>query len=73
MNINVSEFLKDFTTDLPDTIRAGEIIKLTYSADMKHISFFALYDSILPAEDIFAFEKTLEKRRQTAVNVEKLF
>lgn len=64
MNISISEFLKDFTADLPESIKDGDVIKLTYSADLKNIRLFAVYKDILPAEDIFAFEKTLEQALQ---------
>ena len=68
MNINISEFLKDFTSDLPESVRAGEVYRLTYSSDLKHISFYVHYEDILPAEDIFAFEKAME----TALQVERI-
>ncbi|MBQ8962044.1 MAG: PolC-type DNA polymerase III [Ruminococcus sp.] len=68
MDINISEFLKEFTSDLPEGVRAGQVFKLTYSSDLKHISFFVRYEDILPAEDIFAFEKAME----TALQVERV-
>ena len=68
MNVKISEFLKDFNAEIPDSVRDGEIFKLTYSEKLEHISFFALFQSVIPAEDIFTFEKSVE----SAVNVEQI-
>lgn len=68
MNVKISEFLKDFNAEIPDSVRDGEIFKLTYSEKLEHISFFALFQSVIPAEDIFTFEKAVE----SAVNVEQI-
>ena len=57
MNISLSEFLKEYCQEIPDTVRSGEIYKLTYSENLKHFSFFARFPAIVPPEDIFSFEK----------------
>ena len=64
MKINLAEFLKEFTTELPEAVRAGEIYKLTYSSDMKNISFFAEFPAVIQVEDIFSFEHTMESALQ---------
>ncbi len=64
MNINLAEFLKEFTAELPETVKAGEIYKLTYSNDLKHFGFYALFPQVLPAEEIFLFEHTMETALQ---------
>ncbi len=60
MNINLAEFLKDYGAEIPETVRGGEIYKLTYSDKLDHINFFAHFSDIVPAADIFAFEKAVE-------------
>ncbi|MBR2955124.1 MAG: PolC-type DNA polymerase III, partial [Ruminococcus sp.] len=47
--------------DIPDSVRAGRIYKLTYSEDLKNFSFFAEYGSIVPYSDISAFNAAVTK------------
>lgn len=68
MNINLAEFLKECRADIPQSIRSGEIFKLTYSEKLEHITFLARFEKIVPSDDIFAFEKALEE----AMKVEKV-
>ncbi|MBR6983583.1 MAG: PolC-type DNA polymerase III [Ruminococcus sp.] len=64
MNINIAEFLKEYTSELPEAVRSGEVYKITYSNDLKNIAFFALFPAVIPAEDIFSFEKLMETTLQ---------
>lgn len=59
MNINLDEFLKEYT-DIPENTKSGKIFRLVYSEKKDKITFFATFDKIVPCEDIFEFEKTLE-------------
>ncbi len=68
MNINLAEFLKDCGAEIPESIRCGEIFKITYSDKLDSITFYAHYDKIVPSEDIFAFEKAAEE----AIKIEKI-
>ncbi len=68
MNINLAEFLKDCGAEIPESIRCGEIFKITYSDKLDSINFFAHYDKIVPSEDIFAFEKAAEE----TIKIEKV-
>lgn len=68
MNINLSEFLKEFKAELPESLRSGEIFKITYSENLDRISFYVHYNEIVPVEDIFLFEKTIEN----TIKVEKV-
>ncbi|MDE5620542.1 MAG: PolC-type DNA polymerase III, partial [Ruminococcus sp.] len=68
MNINLSEFLKEYCSEIPESIRQGEIFKLTYSEKLDNINFFALFKKLVPSDDIFAFEKTIEN----AIKVDKI-
>lgn len=61
MNIKISEFLKDTEAEIPESICGGELYKLTYSEKMDAISLFARFPNIIPAADIFAFEKSVER------------
>ena len=68
MNIILAEFLKEYTAELPENVRSGEIYKITYGERLDSINFFAHFAQVVPAEDIFAFEKTVE----TALKVERV-
>ncbi len=61
MNVNLAEFLKEYNTEIPESIRCGEIFRLTYSDKLDHITFYANYEKLVPSEDIFVFEKTVEE------------
>lgn len=61
MDINLSDFLKEYCPDIPDSVRNGRIFKLTYSEDLKNFSFFAEYSSIVPYSDISAFNAAVTK------------
>ncbi len=61
MNINLAEFLKEYGPEIPESVRSGEIYKLTYSDKHDHINFFAHFNKLIPAEDIFSFEKAVEE------------
>ena len=60
MQIKLSEFLKEYNAEIPESIRDGEIYRLTYSEKLDHITFYANYDRFVPSDDIFAFEKAAE-------------
>jgi DNA polymerase-3 subunit alpha (Gram-positive type) len=68
MQIKISEFLKDYNIELPESILCGEIFKLTYSENLERIRFHAHFDSVVPSDDIFGFEKAVE----TAIKVEQV-
>ncbi|MDE6781481.1 MAG: PolC-type DNA polymerase III [Ruminococcus sp.] len=67
MGINLAEFLKEYT-EIPESTRSGDIFRLAYSEKMDRITFFSLFESIVPAEDIFSFEKTVEN----ALRIERI-
>ena len=60
MQIKLSEFLKEYNAEIPESIRDGEIYRLTYSEKLDNITFYANYDRLVPSDDIFAFEKAAE-------------
>ena len=59
MNIILSDFLKEYCNELPDSIGSGEIYKMTYSQDLRHFNFFARFSEYVMSNDIFSFENTL--------------
>ena len=61
MNINLAEFLSEYNAELPESVRGGEVFKLTYSENLEHISFFADFPAFVPADDIFSFEKAVSE------------
>lgn len=68
MNIKIAEFLKEYSAEIPESISGGEIFRLTYTEKLDKMRFFARFDSLIAAEDIFAFEKAVE----TALRVDTI-
>lgn len=68
MNINLSDFLKEYCCEIPDSVRNGRIFKLTYSENLKHFTFFAEFKNIVPYKDLFAFDSAVAK----AIEVESV-
>ncbi|MBQ6034349.1 MAG: PHP domain-containing protein, partial [Ruminococcus sp.] len=68
MQIKISEFLKEYISELPESVMNGEIFKLTYSENLESIRFHAHFDEVVPSDDVFAFEKAVE----TAIKVEQV-
>ena len=60
MQVKISEFLKDYSLELSESILNGEIFKLTYTENLENIRFHVHFDSLVPSDDIFAFEKAVE-------------
>ncbi|MDE6425236.1 MAG: PolC-type DNA polymerase III [Ruminococcus sp.] len=60
MNINLAEFLKEYT-EIPESTRCGEIFKILYSEKMDKMTFMAHFKKIVPSKDIFEFEKVVGK------------
>ena len=68
MQIKISEFLKEYISEFPESVMNGEIFKLTYSENLESIRFHAHFDEVVPRDDVFAFEKAVE----TAIKVEQV-
>jgi len=68
MQVKISEFLKEYTSELPESVLSGEIFKLTYTENLESIRFHARFDEVVPSDDIFAFEKAVE----AAIKVEQV-
>lgn len=65
MNVKISDFLKDIEAEIPESIRCGELFRLTYSDKMDKISLFARFEKLVPSSDIFAFERSIETAIRT--------
>ena len=68
MQVKISEFLKEFTSELPESVLGGEIFKLTYTENLENIRFHVHFDELVPSDDIFVFEKAVE----AAIKVEQV-
>lgn len=68
MKINLAEFLKECNTEIPESIRSGELFKITYTEKLDHMTFFANFDKLVPSADIFTFEK----KAAEAIKIESL-
>ena len=60
MEINLGQFLNEYSSVIPDSVRDGKIFKITHSKDFKRININADFQKVIPYEDIIAFEKNLE-------------
>ncbi len=60
MKVNLEEFLKEFTNEIPESIKNGDIYKITYTQKMDSISMYAVFPSLLEYNEIIGFEKNLE-------------
>lgn len=67
-DVKISDFLDEYCTDIPETVKNGIIIKITYSENMKNFGFFAVFDNIVPSKDIFLFESAVSK----AINADNI-
>ena len=68
MQVKISEFLKDYSLELPESLLDGEIFKLTYTENLENIRFHVHFEKLVPSDDIFAFEKAVE----AAIKVEQV-
>lgn len=59
--IRLGDFLSEYTNDIPEITKNGNIYKLTYSANLTEISFYVNFRDLIPYNDIISFEKHLEK------------
>ncbi len=59
--INLGEFLAEYTMEIPETVKSGQIYKLTYSASHTEIAFYVRFNNIVPYSDTVSFEKHLER------------
>ena len=65
MKVNLAEFLKDFCTEIPESISSGEVYRLTYTEDLKHFSIYADFTKLLEYEDILLFERAVREAVRT--------
>ena len=65
MDIKIKDFLKEYIPQIPESLADGEIFRLTYSEKLDHMTFFAHFQQLVPADDIFAFEKSVAEAVKT--------
>ena len=66
MNISLSEFLKEFNPEIPESLGQGEIFKITHSDNLRNIGVYARFAKLVPFDDMILFEKSM----QTALSAE---
>lgn len=59
MQVNLSEFLKEYCSEIPESMRNGSLFKITYSENLRKFSLYVHFDNIIKASDIINTEKTL--------------
>lgn len=60
MEINLGNFLSEYTSVIPDSIVNGKIFKITHSKNFKSITISADFENTVPFNDIISFEKGME-------------
>lgn len=60
MGINIEQFFSEYTSVIPDSIKSGIILKITYSKNFEKIKIYAKFEKTVLFSDITAFEKALE-------------
>lgn len=68
MKENLEKFLKDYEVEIPESIKNGDIYKITYTKKLSGITIYAVFPSLLEYADIIAFEKSME----SAVKLDKM-
>ncbi|MDE6671144.1 MAG: PolC-type DNA polymerase III [Ruminococcus sp.] len=58
MSIKLAEFFKEYT-EIPESTRDGEIIKIFYSDKMDKMTFMVSFSKLIPSDDILEFEKVV--------------
>ncbi|MBD5159579.1 MAG: PHP domain-containing protein, partial [Ruminococcus sp.] len=58
MSIKLAEFLKEYT-EIPESTRDGEIIKIFHSDKMDKMTFMVSFSKLIPSKDIFEFENVV--------------
>ena len=57
--INVLDFLKEFNIEIPEKISGGSIFKITYTGDLRAISFYIKFSELIDFESTLTFENNL--------------
>lgn len=60
MGVSLAEFLKEYSSVIPDSLKDGEMQKITYSENLMRINFFVGYDHVVRFCDVISFEKNIE-------------
>lgn len=68
MNVKLTEFLKEYDAEIPESVRDGELYKLTYTRKLDSISFYVYFQKQIDCNDIFSFEKSVE----AALKIDKI-
>ncbi len=64
--MKISEFLMEYKPEIPESVSAADILRLTYSENFDRLNFYVRADSIIPWEDIISFEHSVETTVNTA-------
>ena len=59
MKENLEKFLKDYEVEIPESIKNGDIYKITYTKKLSGITIYAVFPSLLEYAEINAFEKSM--------------
>ncbi len=57
--MNILEFLKEFNIDVPENISKGTIFKITYTGDMRTVSFYLRFSELIDFESTLKFENSI--------------
>jgi DNA polymerase-3 subunit alpha (Gram-positive type) len=68
MEVNITEFLKEYGVVIPENIKDGIIYRLTYSENLTRINFFVRFNKFIPFNSIIEFERNAA----IALNIDRI-
>ncbi|MCC8135771.1 MAG: hypothetical protein LIO40_03740 [Ruminococcus sp.] len=55
MNVKLTEFLKEYDAEIPESVRDGELYKLTYTQKLDSISFYVYFQKKIYCNERISF------------------
>lgn len=57
--INILDFLQEFNIEIPECISKGLLFKITYTGDMRSVSFYMKFSELIDMKSLMDFENSL--------------
>ena len=59
--LRFSDFLDSYIQTMPDSMQDGMLYRLTYAENLTRLTFYVTFPQLVPANDLFSLEKTLQQ------------
>lgn len=59
--LRFSDFLDPYIQTMPDSMQDGMLYRLTYAENLTRLTFYVTFPQLVPANDLFSLEKTLQQ------------